>query len=308
MTDLTFSDKQEILNKASLDGFPTLNISVLRNVMVEPLATILRYGAYLEGYDARLAFGEFDMIYQEAVDGRSDILNEATSTVMVFDYLAQESPRLFHSFATMTPQGVTEESALVVEKASAILHGIRRQTPAMILWHSFEMPATPALGIYDSQITHEQLASVRSLNDEIRQLLADIGNAYHVDLNLCLARVGAQRFYDWRYWHRGRLPYTMEALEAIADEEVKFLRPMMGRTRKCLVLDCDNVLWGGVVGEEGLSGIELDATHPGSAYQEFQREVLNLHRRGVILALCSKNNEEESSPFLVEIFHGSRFV
>ena len=293
MSDLTLSKKQEIFNKASLDLFPALNVAVLRNVMVEPLATILGYDAYLEGYTARVVFGEFDTIYQEAVNGRSDMLNEDTNIVLVFVHLAQESPQLCHGFATLTPQAVVDESEIIIKKASAILAGIRRQTSAMILWHSFELPVAPALGIVDSQNRDGQLAAIRRLNDEIRRLLTDTGNAFVVDMNLCLARVGAQRFYDSRYWHRSRLPYTVEALEAIADEEVKFLRPMMGRTRKCLVLDCDNVLWGGIVGEDGLSGIELDATHPGSAYQEFQKEVLNLYHRGVILGLCSKNNEDD---------------
>ncbi len=199
MSDLTLSEKQEILNKASLDSFPTLNIAVLRNITVEPLATILRYGVYLEGYDARLTFGEFDTIYQEAVDGPSEILNEDTSSVLVFVYLAQESPQLSHSFATMTQQAVMDESEIIAKKAAAILAGIRRQTSAMILWHSFEIPVTPALGVYDSQTPCGQLAAVRRLNDDIRRLLTDVGNAYLVDMNLCLMRVGAPRFYDTRY-------------------------------------------------------------------------------------------------------------
>jgi FkbH-like protein len=73
----------------------------------------------------------------------------------------------------------------------------------------------------------------------------------------------------------------------------KYIRPLKGKNRKCLVLDCDNVLWGGIIGEEGLAGIKLGKTYPGSAYHEFQQEILNLHRRGVVLALCSKNNEAD---------------
>jgi len=68
--------------------------------------------------------------------------------------------------------------------------------------------------------------------------------------------------------------------------------------RKCLVLDCDNILWGGVVGEDGLSGIQLGTTCPGSCYRAFQQEILNMHDRCVILALCSKNNEAD----VLEVF------
>ena len=71
------------------------------------------------------------------------------------------------------------------------------------------------------------------------------------------------------------------------------LRPLCARQRKCLVLDCDNVLWGGIVGEDGPGGIKIGTTYPGSCYREFQQEVLNLFHRGVAVALCSKNNPQD---------------
>jgi FkbH-like protein len=80
---------------------------------------------------------------------------------------------------------------------------------------------------------------------------------------------------------------------AIAEEDWKFIRAAKGLSKKCLVLDCDNVLWGGIIGEDGLTGIRLSQDYPGSAFYEFQQEVLALHHRGVILALCSKNNEAD---------------
>jgi len=73
-------------------------------------------------------------------------------------------------------------------------------------------------------------------------------------------------------------------------EYMKFFRALTGKTKKCLVIDLDNTLWGGVIGEEGANGIKLGPTYPGSAYVAFQREILNLHKRGIILAVASKNN------------------
>jgi FkbH-like protein len=82
-------------------------------------------------------------------------------------------------------------------------------------------------------------------------------------------------------------------LREIALEDFKYLRALIGKQKKCLVLDCDDVLWGGVIGEEGLAGIKLGQGYPGSPYRELQQEILNLHHRGVILALCSRNNEAD---------------
>ena len=163
----------------------------------------------------------------------------------------------------------------------------------MVLWHGFELPAYPALGILDSQSSEGQQTLINSLNEFLRISLKSQENTYFVDLNLCLARLGFDQFYDPRYWHVGRAPFTRQALCEIAIEDFKFIRSLTGKTKKCLVLDCDGILWGGIIGEDGLAGIKLGKTYPGSAYYEFQQEVLNLYYRGIILALCSKNNEED---------------
>src|SRR6185437_9273062 len=72
-----------------------------------------------------------------------------------------------------------------------------------------------------------------------------------------------------------------------------YFRALTGKSKKCLVLDLDNTLWGGVLGEDGVGGIKLGSTYPGSAYLAFQREILHLHQRGVLLAISSKNNLED---------------
>ena len=104
--------------------------------------------------------------------------------------------------------------------------------------------------------------------------------------------MGGTTFYDNRYWHIGRAPYSWEALCEIASEDFKFIRSLKGKSKKCLVLDCDNVLWGGIIGEDGLAGIKLSKAYPGSPYYEFQQEVMNFYNRGILIALCSKNNAE----------------
>jgi FkbH-like protein len=90
----------------------------------------------------------------------------------------------------------------------------------------------------------------------------------------------------------------------LAGEYVKFLRALAGGSKKCLVLDLDNTLWGGVVGEDGLGGIGLGPMYPGSAFVEFQRYVRRLHDRGVILAIASKNNPADVD----EVFDRHEFM
>jgi FkbH-like protein len=188
---------------------------------------------------------------------------------------------------------ISEEKERVCRFIDDVLAGIRRQSSAMILWSGLELPIYPIMGILDAQDEHSQSAVICELNNYLRARLREFDSAYYLDINMILSRLGADRFYDYRYWHIGKAPYSRAALQETAAEIIKYLRPVMGKTRKCLVLDCDNTLWGGVIGEDGLASILLGSTYPGSPYHAFQQEIVNLYHRGVLIALCSKNNPED---------------
>ncbi|MGH9769017.1 MAG: HAD-IIIC family phosphatase [Blastocatellia bacterium] len=281
------------LSNESQTALPRLEIAVLRNVVVEPIEPYLRHLARQMGFDARCQFGEYDRVFQEAIGGSDGLLNQETDCALVFLKLENLSWDLARDFPSLKPAQLAAEKERAQDFILAVLEGIRKQTAAMILWLGFEAPVYPALGIVDGQRDDGQTGVIDELNRSLREALRQRKNAYFVDLNLCLARIGAKNFYDQRYWHIGKAPYSREALQEIAGEVFKYIRALKGRNKKCLALDCDNVLWGGTIGEDGLAGIKLGRTYPGSAYYEFQQEILNLHRRGVVLALCSKNNEED---------------
>lgn len=293
MLNLSYSEIQGFLNQADLNQLTSLNISILRNIMLEPIEPYLRYLANQIGFDAKISFGEYDNIFQEAVGHKDNLLDKETQCVLIFTKLDNLSWDLSRNYVALSRKQIKIEVNRIQEYTESVLAGIRKQTDAMVLWHGFELPAYPALGILDSQSPDGQQTVISSLNEYLRTSLKNHGNAYFVDLSLCLARLGINQFYDPRYWHIGRAPFTRQALREIAIEDFKFVRSLKGKTKKCLVLDCDNTLWGGIIGEDGLAGIKLAQTHPGSAYYEFQQEVLNLYNRGIILALCSKNNKED---------------
>jgi FkbH-like protein len=291
--NVTFAEIQDILNKAQIDHLPNLNIAILRNVMVESLVPYLKFLAYDMGFAAEVRMGGYDNIVQESLGTYAGVLKKETDCVFIFMRLENLSWDLARRFAAMTTEQVQNEVARIQEIITSTLAGIRQQTDGMILWHGFEIPLYSGLGIWDSQISSGQVGVISALNEFLQTALRSVPNAYYVDLNRCLARVGGKAFYDERYWHIGRAPYSREALCEIASEDFKFIRSLQGKSKKCLVLDCDNILWGGVIGEDGLSGIRLGKTYPGSPYHEFQQEALNLFNRGILIALCSKNNAED---------------
>lgn len=290
---LSFVEIHKLLNDPNIPELPEMRISIIRNVILEPIEPYLRYEAFRMGFNATIKFGEYDSIFQETVGGSKELFNSSIDCVIVFMTLDTLSWSIARNFSGCTPDQIKAEIERIHDIIVNVLNGIRRQTKAMILWQGFEAPVSPSYGIYDSQVENGQLGTIRALNGVLRAKLHDTPNAYYVDSNLCLSRIGADKFYDLRYWHIGRAPYSKEAFKEIASENFKFIRPLKGKNKKCLVLDCDNTLWGGIIGEDGLPGIKLGKTYPGSPYYEFQQEIVNLYNRGVIIALCSKNNEED---------------
>jgi FkbH-like protein len=105
--------------------------------------------------------------------------------------------------------------------------------------------------------------------------------------------LGATATYDARMDLLARMPLSARGMEALAGRLAAHWSAVVGGTKKVLVLDCDNTLWGGIVGEEGVSGLRLGGDGIGRAYTEFQRIVLHLERRGVLVALCSRNNRAD---------------
>jgi predicted enzyme involved in methoxymalonyl-ACP biosynthesis len=153
------------------------------------------------------------------------------------------------------------------------------------LLNNFVLPPYPTLGILDAQSERYHTGTIMRLNSGIQTIAREFPDTYVVDLMALSARLGHEQAFDERYWHIGRAPLSRAALTALGREFVKFFRVLRGRVRKCLVLDCDNTLWGGTIGEDGIGGIKLGSTFPGSCYTAFQREILNLKDRGVILAV-----------------------
>lgn len=292
-SNLSYTEIQDFLNKTDLSGLPKLRMVILRNIMLEPIEPYLKYLAYLIGFQTEIVFGEYDTIVQETIGEQGKLFAEQTDCVLVFYNLENLSWDLSRNFCSLSADQIKSEQNRIGETIENVINGIRGKTDAMVLWQAFEMPIYPSYGIYDTQTSQGQLSVIAGLNSILRKKLSDAQNAYLVDLNLCIARIGADNFYDSRYWHIGRAPYSRVALAEIAEENYKFIRALKGKNKKCLVLDCDNTLWGGIIGEDGLSGIKLDTNYPGSAYYELQQEIVSLYNRGIIIALCSKNNEDD---------------
>lgn len=133
---------------------------------------------------------------------------------------------------------------------------------------------------------------------QVNRIILDIcekqPNIIKIDLKAMIHRLGADRFYSPKMWYMASARFSAEGDKAVEEKITGFIEAEKRTRKKCLVLDLDNTLWGGVIGEEGVEGIELSSCKEGARYQDFQRQLLRMKEKGVLLAVCSKNNEKDA--------------
>jgi FkbH-like protein len=181
--------------------------------------------------------------------------------------------------------------AAALAQVEAIFAGLRPHVGSALLVESCVAPLEPIFGSWDAASGLAPLALVDDFNRQLFARAKDQGVVL-VDAARAAATVGLARWHDPRQWHSAKLAVAPDAAPAHADLVVRTLAAIRGKARKCLVLDLDNTLWGGVIGDDGVEGIVLgQGSARGEAHLAVQQMALDLRSRGVILAVCSKNED-----------------
>lgn len=275
-----------------------LRIALLRNTTLDNLVTFINYYAHKESFSPSIEIGEYDNYMQEAIDVCSPLYTATPDAIIISLYPEAFSDKLWNSFCSLNENQIQDEASRFLNTIERLVSLIRRQSDAAILVHNWPVPTAPSFGIFDYQSATKQIYTVRMVNQQLRDMASALPGVYVIDVDLVQSRLGSHRFHDRRFWHYARSPYSMEAVRVLAKEHIKYFCALKGKNRKCLILDCDNTLWGGIVGEDGVNGLQLGESYPGSCYQDMQKAIIDLHQRGILLALCSKNNEAD----VLEVF------
>ena len=236
----------------------------------------------------------FDTWAQELLDPAAPLHEFGPQVVVLVLRLEALAPALATRFLDLDAAGIQAEIDAVVERVGSALQAWRTRSTAKVLLHSAPLPLNRSLGVADDVHPRGQTAAIRALNARLGTLAGELHDVYLVDVDALVARIGWTRWHDPRMDALAKLPYTPAALHAMTDYHLRYLRAFAGLVRKVLVLDLDNTLWGGIVGEDGPEGLQLGPTYPGSAYRDLQQVILQLHRRGVVLAINSHNNEADA--------------
>jgi FkbH-like protein len=196
---------------------------------------------------------------------------------------------------------VAEADAAVDAAAAmlgAMIDGLAASAAGGVMVATIVPPAEPLFGSFDVVEGGSVAAQVAAVNARLVGLARD-KRIVLVDMARVAAWVGLDRWHDAGQWHAAKLPFDPDLIPLYADVVARTIAAIRGTTRKCLVLDLDNTLWGGVIGDDGVDGIALgQGSAKGEAFLAVQHAALALRARGIILAVCSKNDDDVArTPF-----------
>lgn len=254
-------------------------IRVLRNFTAEPLAAPLALAAYRRGIRAEVSFSDYDAHALEILDPGSKLDETGADLAVLALWLGE--------LRLAEGEGGALDAARVVDHVEGLTEKLLARGPKRVALNTMLFPRHRVSTLRDEVALARINLAILSLAERNPRVVA-------VDLRRLVEELGEARALDARgaFTHRAEVapPLAARWAEALADA----VAALHGAPRKVLALDCDNTLWGGVVGEDGLLGIRLsDSDYPGRAFQVFQEQVIALSRAGVLVALCSKNEEAD---------------
>lgn len=185
-----------------------------------------------------------------------------------------------------------------VDRWTSVWTELQHRLPAHVLQVNFVPPHTRPLGSLEEGLPGSRRRCFDELNARLAQRATEARVAI-VDASAVAQGFGLSHWRDDRYWFHARQPLSLAAVPHLVVEIAAVIQARLGRARKVLVTDLDNTLWGGVVGEDGVAGLQLSGSPVGEAHLALQAHMLDLKARGILLAVSSKNDDAAArAPFL----------
>jgi len=265
---------------------PRLKVALLGDVSTQHLVPLLRALFASNGVDSEIYEAGFDTVEVEVLDPGSGLYAFGPDVIVLLQSVAKLKASYYES-----PGERAQFARGHATRIEEVWKAIRARSGAPIVQSTFVLPYDRPFGNYGGAVADTLQGAVLELNREIGLRARANPGVLLNDVDYIAAWVGRRHFIDEKLWALSKSLCALDLLPEVAQNIVDVSLAAQGRTVKCVVLDLDNTLWGGVVGDDGLDGIELGERDETGAYRSFQLYLRELGRRGVLLAVCSKNDE-----------------
>ena len=284
------SIRRELLARPDVD-YIDKRIAVLCGSTVDDIKNILELFLLDVGIRPRFYQSEYNKFYEDAVFGNAELDEFQPDIIIVFTSMVNiiERPALSDGY-----DEVKEKLHMEMGRFTRIWEELTKRFPAaVIIQNNMDLSYETGLGSLDAAEHYGLTRFIESLNRDFADYAVSHENFFLHDLHGLAARIGLLKWHDRFQYYAYKLAMSYDVIPEVSLGLAKIIKGLLGKNKKCLVLDLDNTLWGGIIGDDGMEHIEIGHETPtAEAYTAFQEYVLKLKERGVILAVCSKNEED----------------
>jgi FkbH-like protein len=275
-------------------GFSAMTVGLVGDGTLSLLAPVIAGSAIRHGLALKVVEGAYGSAVQQALDRESPLHGAQIDALII----AGDARALGLDSAMANSAEAQKRVQAALAQFDLVIEGFRSSVSAAILVQTLPPPLEPLFGSFDRVEPGSGFAMIEAFNTGLRDRAAQ-GRLVLLDIARLAGAVGLERWEAPGHWYASKLPFAPEMAPVYGDVVARTLAALRGKARKALVLDLDNTLWGGVIGDDGVAGIQLgQGSAAGEAFLAIQRTALELRRRGVVLAVCSKNEEAAArAPF-----------
>ena len=266
-----------------------LRLALLSDAATQRFVPLLRALFHRHHVNAEVYEAPFDAIEVEVYDSKSGLYQFAPHAVIVLNAV-----QALRTNFLRCPDDATEFARQTAEKMVRVWETIQSHCTATVIQSNFVLPYERFFGNFDHKVPQSFYATVLALNAQIAENARRRSGVLINDVEGIASWIGRRNWFDDRFWDMAKSFCTLDCLPLVAKNLTDIVMASRGRIIKCIVLDLDNTLWGGVIGDDGLDGIQLSAHGDGEAFYRFQLYLRELRKRGILLAVCSKNQMENA--------------
>ncbi len=284
---MTFTELKKNLKKDTA-GLTCIKIAISADTPSQLLTQALKGYGYEAGINFDIFEAGFDQIEQEIFNISSELYKFNPQFIIIF----QSAHKLLRHFYELPKEKQLLFADEQVKKVTDIYHVITTTSPSSkIIYFNFAEIDDRVFGNYANKTASSFLYQIRKLNLSLMDISRESSNLFINDISILQNRYGYKFMTDIRDYVNTSTVLSIDALPIVAKNVTDIILAASGRFKKCIILDMDNTLWGGIVGDDGIENIQLGELGIGRAFTEFQLWLKQLKRRGIILAVCSKMEE-----------------
>jgi FkbH-like protein len=262
---------------------------------VDHFVDILRFWLIQQGFDAEFFVSEYNTIHQTVLDPQSALYAFKPDITVILINHRDINVEGISEVVTWDEMTARIDASLAGTKG--LWDAVIEKTDSYVIQCNIALPLYRPMGNLEGSLLGGQQNYLRLFNLRLASFVRPGVTLF--DMEYIAGMFGKGRWFDERYWYHSKHAFSLDATGIVACRMAKLVSAIKGQAKKCVVLDLDNTLWGGVIADDGIEGLALGNGPDGEAFVDFQKYLLALKKRGVLLAVCSKNEEETAKiPFL----------